>query len=348
MQPPIMIEDTTNYPVKNVLVHRVMIKEDMIRLFKDSDIFIYNVDVRFIGDDGNEEAGVGIGVFRDALASFWSQFFNSLSIGAQEKVPAIRHDFQKAEWEAIGRILVYGYVREGYFPLPLSRGFLASCLFGEEAISQEYLLASFRLYISEDEREALDKCLSEEWMSDDEDVLDFLSNYQCFRNPQKENILQIVCELAHKELIQKPRYIVHCWAPIVRVLLMYSDFTTLNGVESVYDAKRPTAKKVVKLIVAQPSSAAERQCLDYLKKYIRSLQGVSLSLFLKFVTGSDVMSCKTIDVSFTDLDGAARRPIIHTCGPAVELPSTYQSYNELSEEFSELLQQKDSWKFNIV
>ena len=32
----------------------------------------------------------------------------------------------------------------------------------------------------------------------------------------------------------------------------------------------------------------------------------------------------------------------------LEIPSSYQSYNERSEEFSELLQNKEAWHFNIV
>lgn len=46
------------------------------------------------------------------LSTFWSQFFNSLTVGTQEKVPAIRHDYQRAEWEAIARILMYGVDRQ--------------------------------------------------------------------------------------------------------------------------------------------------------------------------------------------------------------------------------------------
>ena len=53
---------------------------------------------------------------------------NSLTVGAQEKVPAIRHDYQSAEWQAIARILIYGYIKETYFPLSLSRAFVALCL----------------------------------------------------------------------------------------------------------------------------------------------------------------------------------------------------------------------------
>ena len=136
---------------------------------------------------------------------------NSLTVGAQEKVPAIRHDYQRAEWQAIARILMYGYIKERYFPLPLSRAFVVLCLFGEESITSDFLLSSFHLYISEDERETLEKCLEESFDDDNDNVFDFLSNYKCYRIPTKENILQIVSELAHQEIIQKPPYVTNCW-----------------------------------------------------------------------------------------------------------------------------------------
>ena len=79
--------------------------------------------VKLIGNNGKEEEGKGIGVLQDVL-TFWHQFFNSLTIGVQEKVPAIRHDYQKPEWEAIARIPMYGYAKE-YFPLSLTRAFVA-------------------------------------------------------------------------------------------------------------------------------------------------------------------------------------------------------------------------------
>ena len=36
--------------------------------------------------------------------------------------------------------------------------------------------------------------------------------------------------------------------------------------------------------------------------------------------------------------GLGRAPIAHTCGPVLELPSTYCSYNELRGEFTNLLE----------
>ena len=86
----------------------------------------------------------------------------------------------------------------------------------------------------------------------------------------------------------------------------------------------------------------------HLKQYICSLQGKSLSLFLQFITGSDIVSCESIEVTFSVFEGMSRRPVAHTCGPLLEIPSSYQSYNELSEEFSELLQNKEAWHFKIA
>ena len=46
--------------------------------------------------------------------------------------------------------------------------------------------------------------------NDDDDVPEFLFKCKCFRKPDKDNIRSIISELAHQELIQKPRYVLHC------------------------------------------------------------------------------------------------------------------------------------------
>ena len=58
--------------------------------------------MRVVDERGKVEEGEGEGVTRDIIATFWQQFFSSAAIGDKEKVPAIRHDYQKSEWEAIG------------------------------------------------------------------------------------------------------------------------------------------------------------------------------------------------------------------------------------------------------
>ena len=132
-------------------MHRTNLKEDLIRIFeKDHSAPLRHVKV--IDERGQEEECEGVGVLRDVIATFWQQLFASASVGNMEKVPCIRHGFQKLEWQAIGRILVYGFKSVSYFPVALSSAFLASCLFSEESISKEFLLAPFRFHLSADER----------------------------------------------------------------------------------------------------------------------------------------------------------------------------------------------------
>lgn len=117
-----------------------------------------------------------MGVARDVISTFWQQIFASTAIGDIEKVPCIRHDYQKSEWEAIGRILAYGFKKFTYFPVGLSKAFVASCIFGEDKIDESYLLSSFHSYITADEREIYDSIKRDDFNENDDDVLEFLGN----------------------------------------------------------------------------------------------------------------------------------------------------------------------------
>ena len=102
---------------RNVKVHRNFIKNELVTIFKDPGILNCFLHVTMIGNDGKPEIGVGRGVVLDMLTNFWQQIFDSMTLGSQEKVPSIRHDYQREHWQAIARVLVYGYCREKYFPI---------------------------------------------------------------------------------------------------------------------------------------------------------------------------------------------------------------------------------------
>ena len=339
---------TGERPLKPVTVHRALLKGDLIDIFRDQGILEYDVNVTIIGHNGKEEEGQGSGVLREVLTSFWQECFSSLTVGASEKVPSVRHDYQKGEWEAIARIIVYGYSFVKYFPIALSPAFVATVFFGEESLTPEFLIESFKPYLSLDEREVLDKALGDDFDPSNEDLLDLLSTFKCYKSPTKTNIFTIVHELAHQELVQKPRYIVDCFAPILNRLRVYTPFQTLEDLQKFYSAKKPTAKKVINLLSANPAPGAEQNSMEHFKRFVKSLTGNDLGSLLQFLTGSNIIVCEMITVTFTTLDGKTRRPFVHTCGPTLELPSTYQCYNELAEEFTALLNAKDSWSFNII
>lgn len=346
--PIIVHQDAGSRPLKSIILHRAVLKQEMLDIFKDPTILEYDLDVTIISHNGNEEGGKGTGVVREVLATFWDQCFNSLTVGAFEKVPNIRHDHQKAEWEAIGRIITYGYSVVRYFPITLSRAFVATVLFGEESLTPDLLIEAFKLYVSSEERVVIDKSLRHECNPDDEDLVEFLGSFKCYKIPTKGNIKTIMHELAHQEIVQKPRYVVDCLAPILNALRVYPHFQTLEALINFYNAKKPSSKKVIKLLSANPQSPPEQNSFDHFKRYIKNLEGNALGNFLQFLTGSDIIVCDTISVTFTALDGMARRPVVHTCGPTLELPTTYQSYNELAEEFTSIVRDQQAWSFNIV
>ena len=64
--------------------------------------------------------------------------------------------------------------------------------------------------------------------------------------------------------------------------------------KEMYKKKKPTARKVVKLLSAIHQNEAERNSFDHLKRYIKSLGEVALKAFLQFTTGSDVIAVTEI------------------------------------------------------
>ena len=162
-----------------IKINRNNVLQDMISTFTRSTISYCYLNFVFINERGEEEQGRGSGVRREVLSNFWREFYKSLTIGASEKVPNIRHDYQKPEWESIARILVFGYTKERYFPITLSRAFVASCLFKEKTMTPDWLLGDFYHYIPSDESEALKRGLSDECENPahDEEVVDVLTTF---------------------------------------------------------------------------------------------------------------------------------------------------------------------------
>ena len=140
--------------------------------------------------------------------------------------------------------------------------------------------------------------LSEDFESDQKDFAEFLSSYKCYRKPKLQNFKSLFAELAHQEIIQKPRYIANCWAPVLGVLKGHADFANIESLMQFFLVNKPTAKKDIKALDAKPTSDTEKESLGFLKKFIQSLYAVSLKFFLKFATASDVMVRPTISVAF--------------------------------------------------
>ena len=338
--------------------------EDLLKEFRTVDIMTCQIKVIMIDYHGNAEKGVDSGgIFRDALAIFWQEFYISCCLGERGRVPFLRHDFQTEEWTAVARIIVRGYLDLGYFPVTLSHAFVISAMFGEKAVCEDILLRSFKQYLAPIDEQLICRALtiyvkdgeednddgkdgdSVDDDGDNDDLIDLLDRFGCRRLPTKDNIQGLIMEIVHKEIIQKAQYVADCWRCIFK-----SELGILSSVEKVgdmYASLEPTTKKVLAMLDAVPDSNAERSALGYLKRFIRGLDITQLKSFVMFVTGGDVLCVPTIHVDFTKLEGFERRPIAHTCGCVLQLPCSYNSYTELRTECTNVLA-KRKWQNDIL
>lgn len=318
----------------------MLIVQDMIKTFKDSSLLVKEIKIIAINCRGEEEVADDFGgVFRDLLSSFWSEFLKGHAVGETEMVPCIRHDTSSDDWKAVCHILKKGYSTVKYFPIKLSKSFVKAAFFGEKSVNEDDLINSFFNYLPVGDADTLRKSLEKEvidLMGEDEDLMDVLSSLASKRIVKTNVALKaLVLELAHKEIIQTPAYIREAWEAVHLYCNIFADFTEL---ESVYEKLIPSAKKVCKILSADIKNENERESMAHLRKSIRSMSNEDLMKFLRFTTGADVLCVDKIDVTFSSLTGLQRRIIAHTCGPVLEVPSTYECFAEFKGELLNLIQ----------
>ena len=97
--------------------------------------------------------------------------------------------------------------------------------------------------MSQDKKEVIEKSLEGDLDFSDGDLLDLLGSFKCYKSPTKDNIFALLHELAHQEIVQKPRYIVDCLAPILNSVRVCTHFQTMEDLKTFYNAKKPSSKK---------------------------------------------------------------------------------------------------------
>ncbi|CAI5671024.1 uncharacterized protein LOC120442062 [Oreochromis aureus] len=188
----------------------------------------------------NENAVDDAGVSREVYTAFWEQFLEQCE-GETERVPRLRPDFCETEWQAVGQIWVKNLLDHGVFPVRLSKAFILACIHGMDSVDVDILIKLFLNYLPPVERSAVEKALQGTMNeNDEEDLLDLFTRMGSHFLPPKNNMQPAIETMAHKAVLQEPKYIMDCFStPMACLQLKLSD---KESVLSLYETKKATGK----------------------------------------------------------------------------------------------------------
>ena len=259
-----------------ITIHRSCILQELVTVFKSTEIFQSKLRFTLVNEKGVDVTGVT----RDVYSTFWQEFALRRTRGEKERVPAHFEKYAEEEWRAIGRILCKGQMDVAYFPIQLSKAFVISLLFGKAAITPDVLWSSFLEFITQSEKDAVERSISNSKDEDDDDILeDLLCRMDCSYIPDMEQageFRSFLLGVAHKEIIQDSKFAMEEMAETAREYLL-PFFPNIGTVIEFYETRKPTAKRIIKLLNMQDAkNSQEMKILSYLKLFIRSLDDQNL------------------------------------------------------------------------
>lgn len=332
---------------EHVTVRRSNLYEDAIQLYSSRPEVANEVPicVHFEGEAGMDFGGVS----RDFFSGFWEAAYVTMFDGAALLTPAVHACVDINRFLILGRILSHGYLCCGFLPTRVCFPVLALALLGlGTVLSRETLVGDFLDFVSDVDKTTLKlamKTKTKEFSGDmQSSLVNVLSRFGCRELPTRDNLRGLLHTLAKHQF-----QVVPCAA----LALMSGGVPSsqkpfwqnvkVEELRSVYDSMTADPEKVLKHI-QEPcfANANEERVFGYLQQYVGLMKAEEVKRFLRYVTGSSVLTGASITVSFNGLDGLSRRPVSHTCTNLLELPSTYATFTEFVKEFAFLMNHKDS------
>ncbi|CAC5424872.1 unnamed protein product [Mytilus coruscus] len=275
-----------------VRIHNCNLFIEMINLFKTGEMDFSKCRVIRVNANCHDERGTGESFLKDVFSEFWELFYMKCCEGADIKVPILRHDMQKIEWTAIAYILVNGFKTVNYFPVQICKACFEDALFG---VPYANLVNDFFRFVPKTDKVALEKAFNHFQDSDLGDLIDVLETYDCKRYPSQDNIKNIIQEIAHKEIIQQPKFVTDCWKSVFQKRLHLNQET----LSKMYLEMCPTVNKILKSLTFPESLDLKGQVTaGYLKNFVKRLDDKHVNNFMRFCTGAN-LSSDMILVEFT-------------------------------------------------
>ena len=256
----------------------------------------------------------------------------------------------------VGTVLSHGYFVCGFLPTRVVFPSLAYILLGTEVeVPADILVETLADSLCSTEASVIKNALMSTGTICDvlkASLISILSRYGCRMCPSTSEDL-------HYQLLRVCKYEFQ-----VKPLAAYSAIRegiperekpfwlsySVDELHALYVSLSATPEMVLAVInELDEADICQARVFGYLQQYIGNMRNEEVRRFLRFTTGSSVLIANHISVTFNNLSGLARRPIAHTCGCVIELPSTYMSFLDFEQEFTAILADDEySWQMHAV
>ncbi|KAL5020069.1 hypothetical protein ScPMuIL_002961 [Solemya velum] len=343
----------TDGPVQ-LQIRRSDIVTDLMAYYEEPDIVGKSVTVEYTGERGYDLGGVTA----DMFTTFWNMAAPVYFRGHEALVPFLPpHRLgEEHNFVLLGRIYSHSTSVLGYVPVQLCRSTVMVLVYNDTKVSEDVVLEDFLSYLDELDRELILVGLND-FLSLSSEMLEKLRElfirFEMGCVLTQDTFKSQVVNMARNELCIKPGSLCELMRrgiPDAHIESFWSQ-VTLDELDILYTFLKPSASKVLSKIRASRVGRLyheEARVFSYLKDFVKSLETDRLELFLQFVTGHRTLPISPIVVEFVDLSGVQRRPIAHTCGGVLELPSTYDNYGEFQTEFLNILSSDEAMRMDLL
>lgn len=316
-----------------VLVTRDGIFSDVLSLYQNDFGKRYPIKVQFKSENAIDFGGVS----REMYSCFWEQAYQRLFDGDKILVPLLNSP--ECILSILGGVISHGFLVSGHLPIRVALPTLVGMLLGPlTPIPSSVLIDALVDFVSDTERLQLKsalQCSSAFSVAQKTDIISILSRFGSTEVPTVENLKKLLIESSNHFFVRRP----------ASITLMISGGIPSNhkafwsnlgveGITNIYVSLSVSTSKVLG-IINEPDfrNEEEERVYQYLIRMVGSMSVNALRNFIRFWTGSSVLTTNELSIMFT----FGLYPYAHTCSNTLELPLHYKNYQDFETTWDTIL-----------
>ena len=128
------------------------------------------------------------------------------------------------------------------------------------SLSDDPLDAFLEIMILDIDRLMLEDAIKNVSSVDEDELFDLMVRREAKQKPTDANIRKVLTEMAHKEIVQTPLFVVECWRPKLNTLGI-----SQHQLRDIYANVKPDTKKVLKILEFPEFPCKASNLITYIK-----------------------------------------------------------------------------------